>query len=360
MVSLDLSEPILLLDEEKCRRNIARMAEKAARSGARFRPHFKTHQSLEVGEWFRDVGVTGITVSSVAMAEFFSSAWDDITIAIPFNVREIERVNALPKDCAINLCVMYPETVRALEAELNRAVRVWIDTDVGYHRTGLEPDDPMIHTIVAEIERCQKLSFSGFLTHAGHSYDAAGPDAVRAVDSASQGMMKSLKERFLGRFANIGISLGDTPACSIVESFEGVDELRPGNLVFYDLMQHSLGACELNDIAVAMACPVIAKYKGRLVVHGGGAHFSRDLFEDNEGPCHGWILEASERRWGDRVPGLRLVKLSQEHGTVTGPQESLDRYEVGDMIYIAPAHSCLTVCAMRSYTTLDGCRIITL
>lgn len=64
-----IQRPTLLLDPDRAKRNISRMAEKAARSGLRFRPHFKTHQSAAVGEWFRPFGVTAITVSSVEMAE---------------------------------------------------------------------------------------------------------------------------------------------------------------------------------------------------------------------------------------------------------------------------------------------------
>jgi len=33
-----------------------------------------------------------------------------------------------------------------------------------------------------------------------------------------------------------------------------VDEIRPGNFVFYDLMQYRIGSCSVGQIAVAMAC----------------------------------------------------------------------------------------------------------
>ena len=82
---LKITRPTLLLDEQKCRANIARMAEKASGNKLIFRPHFKTHQSLELGRWFKDYGVTSITVSSVEMAEYFSSEWNDITFAFPLN-----------------------------------------------------------------------------------------------------------------------------------------------------------------------------------------------------------------------------------------------------------------------------------
>jgi D-serine deaminase-like pyridoxal phosphate-dependent protein len=62
-----------------------------------FRPHFKTHQSLELGNWFKDYGVTQITVSSLEMAEYFATQWNDITVAFPVNVLEINRINSLAK-----------------------------------------------------------------------------------------------------------------------------------------------------------------------------------------------------------------------------------------------------------------------
>ena len=59
---MELKKPTLFLDEQKCLANIRRMKEKADRHNLVFRPHFKTHQSAGVGEWFRDLGVDKITV----------------------------------------------------------------------------------------------------------------------------------------------------------------------------------------------------------------------------------------------------------------------------------------------------------
>ncbi|MDQ1351629.1 MAG: hypothetical protein QG657_1934, partial [Acidobacteriota bacterium] len=72
------------MDKEKALKNIIRIKEKIARSpGVRFRPHFKTHQSAQIGQWFREMGVSAITVSSVDMALYFAQhGWTDITIAI--------------------------------------------------------------------------------------------------------------------------------------------------------------------------------------------------------------------------------------------------------------------------------------
>ena len=348
---LRIIEPTLLLDEAVCRNNIRRMAEKAAKSGVRFRPHFKTHQSLVIAEWFREYGVQAITVSSVRMAEYFGARWRDITIAIPFNIHEVGRVNAMPAACTVNLCVMHPETVAQLENRLTREVGVYIKIDVAYGRTGLLEDDPQLELVIDALGGASKLAFKGFLGHAGHSYYARSAEEIRAIDLEARGMMRRLQERFPG----VATSLGDTPCCSVADDFSGVTEMRPGNFVFYDLTQHRIGSCALRDIAVAMACPVIAKHADRLIIHGGAVHFSKDWLKGESGQAEfGWVVEAREHGWGNPVEGLKLTALSQEHGTITGPADALKQFTVGDFVYILPVHSCMTADAMRCYLTLDG------
>jgi D-serine deaminase-like pyridoxal phosphate-dependent protein len=355
---LKITRPTLLLDEARARANIWRMADKAGRAGAHFRPHFKTHQSLAVGGWFRECGVRMITVSSVRMARYFSASWQDITIAIPFNIHEAGRVNALPADCAINLCVMDADTVRKLGAVLLREVGVYIKVDVGYGRTGLLEDDPRLEDILGALDGSGKMSFRGFLGHAGHSYYAKSRAEISAIDTEARRVMRRLRKRYRNRYPAMRTSLGDTPCCSVADDLSGVSEWRPGNFVFYDLTQHLLGACALEDIAVAMACPVIAKHADRLVIHGGGVHFSKDSLIGDEGRAeYGWVVEQVGDGWGTPIEGLKITSLSQEHGIITGPAEVLGRYSVGDFVRVLPVHSCMTAAAMKRYRTLDG-RII--
>ena len=72
---IQVTEPTMVLNEEVCKSNIARMAAKAKAANVVFRPHFKTHQSREIGEWFRASGVDKITVSSLNMAMKFAERY---------------------------------------------------------------------------------------------------------------------------------------------------------------------------------------------------------------------------------------------------------------------------------------------
>ncbi len=132
-----ITKPTLLLDEDKCRQNIDQMSQKARLNDVIFRPHFKTHQSLEIGRWFRESGVDKITVSSLSMAEYFAAEWDDITVAFPVNILEIETINDLAAKIAFNLLVESRPAVEYLNSHLENAVGVFIKIDTGYHRSPL-------------------------------------------------------------------------------------------------------------------------------------------------------------------------------------------------------------------------------
>ena len=119
-----ITVPTIVLDETRVRRNIARMAAKARANRVRFRPHFKTHQSAQIGEWFRAEGVQAITVSSVRMAEYFAAhGWQDITIAFPANVREIAAMNRLASQVQLHLLVESVPTVTYPRGRVARAGR---------------------------------------------------------------------------------------------------------------------------------------------------------------------------------------------------------------------------------------------
>ena len=68
---IDVVKPTLLLNKEKSFNNIKNIQKNLTDSKIELRPHFKTHQSNVVGNWFKELGIKKITVSSVTMAKIF-------------------------------------------------------------------------------------------------------------------------------------------------------------------------------------------------------------------------------------------------------------------------------------------------
>lgn len=353
----NIKTPTLLLDKEKCIANISSMAEKAKRNNLIFRPHFKTHQSLEIGNWFKDFGIEKITVSSLQMGEYFANnGWNDITVALPINIREIERINQLAGRIRLNVLVESVEAAKFLSSNLTSKINYFIKIDSGYHRTGVDPENAkLISEIIDASSKNSLLKFAGFLSHAGHSYKCRGIEELEFVHSSSKILMMNLRQEF--NSLNPVISIGDTPCCSVANDFSGIDEIRPGNFVFYDYTQHLIGSCSLDKIAVVMACPIVAKHSSRneIVIYGGSHHFSKESVKLNNGLTgYGLVVNLENDGWTFFEEECHIISLSQEHGIIHAPEKVFNKYGIGDLFGIIPSHSCLTAIAMKSYLTLEG------
>jgi D-serine deaminase-like pyridoxal phosphate-dependent protein len=355
-----ITRPTLLLDEARVRRNIERMVQKTKRARVRLRPHAKTHQSAVIGEWFKQAGVSAITVSSVDMARYFADAgYDDITLAFPVNLRQLDEIGDLARHVDLGLLIDDPLALDEVTRRIESPVRVWIKVDAGYGRAGLAWDEPAsIATLACALTERAPHRFAGLLAHAGQSYAADSRARILAIHDQTLERMAAVKQAVLAAgVATCPVSIGDTPCCSAADSFPGADEVRPGNFVFYDLVQERLGSCAANDIAVAVACPIVGVHprRGRLVLYGGAIHLSKDSLTEADGrPVFGYLAQPDDRGWGNPDRSLPLISLSQEHGVVAADRAALDQLKVGDVAVVVPVHSCLTAEMFDSYLTLDG------
>jgi D-serine deaminase-like pyridoxal phosphate-dependent protein len=356
----EITQPTLLVDKQRAVQNIQGMARKADEAGVRFRPHFKTHQSADVGNWFRYHGVEAITVSSVTMAQYFAQhGWTNVTIAFPVNLLEMYEINKLAGTLDLSVVVDSGVAVERLMEDLVAPVRTWIKVDTGYRRVGVSWDQPeKIVALARAIHRSRPLRFEGLLTHSGQSYQAKSREDIQRIHEQAVFKLTSIKERL--EFEGIQeceISIGDTPTCRLAEDFSGVDEIRPGNFVFCDVAQYTLGVCDGDEIAVALACPVVGKYKDRkqIAVYGGAVHLSKESVRDSEDRrIFGYLARGDQGTIGPMLEDASVVSLTQEHGIIQMEDPLLDEVQIGDIVLILPVHSCLTCNLHREYRTLDG------
>jgi D-serine deaminase-like pyridoxal phosphate-dependent protein len=354
-----ITSPSLLLDKQRTMRNIQRMAEKAQRSSVRFRPHFKTHQSAVIGEWFRSFGVSKIAVSSVRMAEYFSAhGWQDILIAFPVNPREIEAIHALASGIHLELLIESAEVVQGLSSHLVDKTDIWIKADCGAHRTGIPVDNiSSFVELTRAIRNAPNLNLRGILTHAGQTYHATSKIDVERIYLESFQKLQTVRKALLDLGCSvIDISWGDTPSCSIVEDLSLCDEIRPGNFVLFDAMQLRVGSCKEEDLAAAVACPVVALHpeRGEVVIHGGAIHLSKEFIEFDGAPSYGLVALPNDHGWGTSIPGAYVRSLSQEHGVICIPKKFFSNLHIGDLLVVLPVHSCLVVNLFDHYRTLAG------
>jgi D-serine deaminase-like pyridoxal phosphate-dependent protein len=357
-IMLKVKKPTLILNSEICRSNIRNMASKAREQNVIFRPHFKTHQSADVAEYFREEGVTAITVSSVAMAQYFAeNGWMDITIAFPVNLLEINEINELASIIKIHLLIESEETAVFLTKNLTGNCGFFIKIDTGYHRAGIEASNLYLINKVLQASKSSILHFEGFLTHSGNAYHIKDRTELLHIQQYTAENLLKLKKHFRLQYPEIIVSVGDTPTCSQLPVVNGIDEIRPGNFVFFDVMQFALGSCTLENIAVALACPVVAIHHSRqeAIIYGGAIHLSKEqasLPPDPE-PFYGLAVSCNGTNWDTGSLLGKVSSLSQEHGIISLTQQGCN-LKPGDLVAILPIHSCLTANLMRQYVTTEN------
>lgn len=352
-----LSGAQLIVDRDKCLLNIEHMSRKARNNNLIFRPHFKTHQSLAIGRWFRQSGVDRITVSSIKMACYFAGdGWKDILVGIAYNPREYSLYEKLSAKCRVTATVSCPDTCRILAGQCRFPLEIMIKIDTGYNRTGIRWNDiEGLRECIKQLRANSRIKIKGLMTHDGSTYGLNNREKI--LEHFATSVKRIITTRMNSGINDLIISVGDTPSASLVENFTGIDELRPGNFIFYDLMQYVNGSCRFENISVALLCPVIdIRHDSRtVVVHGGAVHFSKDYIVINNKQVYGMVAGLDKNGWYQPEEDIYVSSLSQEHGIIDCSDNKLiDEVQPGDLLAIIPVHSCLTADCMGGYMLTDG------
>jgi len=350
-----LKTPSLLIDGDKVTQNAERIGAIANRLDVRLRPHIKTHKCVEIAR-MQTQGFDGaVTVSTLEEARAFAAGgFTDFTYAVPIEpgkfadaielVRSGVKLNVLTDDISI------PPKLDAAASAAGVRMTVFVEIDCGDHRSGVDPSSDTMLTIAQAIHEAKALNFAGLLTHAGHSYGARTVDEIAQIAREERDTIVDLAERV--RAAGIEVptvSIGSTPTINHIDHLDGVDEVRPGNYIFFDAYQATLGSCELTDCALSVLAAVVHRNyeQKKVIVDAGAIALSKD-----RGPVHldeacgyGRVLDLD-----GNDTDLRVASMSQEHGTIPVQDDRvLDQLPVGTRVRILANHSCLTAAQYDRY-----------
>ena len=359
-----LTTPCLLLDINRIRCNAARMSGVAHRNKVRLRPHIKTHKCIEVARIQTDGHNGAVTVSTLAEARAFAKhGFSDITYAVPIERGKFnDAIEILRSGVKLDLLTDDAETVENLDraaGDSGVTFDMFLKIDCGTHRVGVEPDSDAALEVPRLISDSSNLKFAGLLTHAGHSYDVRSREDILNVARHERDVMAGLAERLRRDGIEVPtVSIGSTPTMSTIDELPGVDEIRPGNYIFFDNFQATLGSCSFEDTALTVLTAVIHKdvTRRKLVVDAGAIALSKDRgpFAIDPGCGYGRVLDLDGNDTGMRVTGM-----SQEHGEVeAGDAGAFDRLKVGDRLRILANHSCLTAAQHSHYNVVENGEVV--
>ena len=345
---------------DRLEHNLLVMEQRIQSLGSSLRPHVKTHKVVELARRQVAAFSGGITVSTLAEAEHFSRfGFNDITWALPVPRSQIKNALKLAQRIKLNLLLDHPQTLLFLEEaliETNQIASVFLKVDCGYGRAGVDPKSEEAIALAQQLHRSPNIEFCGLLTHAGHSYDCRSTAEIHQISKQERNTILFLAEQL--RELNVPvpcISIGSTPTMSVVDNLDGIDEVRPGNYVFFDRAQVNIGSCEVKDIAFSVLSTVIGIYPHRkeILIDAGGIALSKD-----EGPCdpehrYGLIVDPLTQ---EPIAQCNLHALSQEHGKIrySGITPPLS---IGAQVRILPNHSCMTAAAHATFYLTRGATV---
>lgn len=360
LAELAAATPLLLLDEQRMERNIARLRTRLERLDVILNPHFKTAKSVEVLRRMMGSAAGPCTVSTLQEAEHLAAAGvHQILYAVGITPAKLPRVAALRRrgvDIAVVLDSLEQARALAAFAAQGASLAALIEIDTDGHRCGVRPADAALLLGIARTLGTAGIAVRGVMTHAGESYNRTGDALVAIAEQERAGAVRAASILRENGFACPTVSVGSTPTAHAARDLRGVTEVRAGVFVFFDLVMAGIGICSIEDIAVSVLATVVGHQtdRGWIIIDAGWMGLSRDRGTAQQAVDQGYgmVCDVHGRPFADLI----VVDTNQEHGIAAvrpGSTASLPTLPVGTLVRILPNHACATAAQHDRYHVMD-------
>jgi len=325
--------PSLLLYPDLVERNIASMVSIAG-GATRLRPHIKTHKCANIIKMMQQQGINKFKCATIAEAELLAETGaTDIILSYQPVGPNVARLKALVEyfpNIKFATLIDNANTVKELSAQsITQSLDVYIDLDVGMHRTGVTPGKALS---LLEAINAQKLNFKGWHVYDGHIRNSDFEERKSVCDTAYQSV-----EQILQQSAVKHVIAGGSPTFP-VHALRPQVELSPGTSVLWDFRYQEV----LPDLPFVPAAILLT----RVISKPAGDLLCLDL---------GHKAVASEMAH----PRVHLMDLevveftnhSEEHLVVRTPQAP--DFSVGDVLYAVPMHICPTSALHQEFIVVE-------
>jgi len=345
-----LTTPALVCEYKKLKHNIQQMQTLANDHKISLRPMVKTHKCAQIIQMQLEAGAKGVLVSNIKEAVLAMTAGcTDITFAYPqVQTSLLPYFQELINQVELTFTIDHIDHIAYLANCFPKQskVNVLIKIDSGLHRLGILPTHTSsIRELINEIDKHSALQFDGFSTHAGHVYSATNSEEIVQIAKDEQYAIHTAQNAFRPMQSSLTFAIGSTPTILASKGFEGITEIRPGNYVFLDQTQISLGVTTIEQCALHVRSSVLSRPSSdRIIIDAGskqlgldkGAHGTQSL------QSFGLIVEK---------PDADFYSLSEEVGWVRIPTQS--KIKPGDILHMIPNHACATASCYRHLQVVD-------
>ncbi len=341
----EIDSPALIVFPERVQANIEN-AIRIVGHANRLRPHVKTHKSPEVTQLMLQAGITKFKCATIAEAEMLAQLnAPDVLVAYQLIGPKIDRY--------LNLIKHYPKTsfsslvdneialdeLSAKAASENIRCNVFVDIDLGMHRTGIEPNS-FASILVESMHFKPSIQLIGFHGYDGHIRD--NNLAIRKSNSDDSFFRMTEWINTIGLLHSVEIVCGGSPTFTVHAQRENVT-CSPGTFVYWDYTYSNIPDTGNFLQAAVLVSRVISINERNICL---------DL---------GHKAVASENMILNRIHILNLNGLipksqSEEHLVL---ENTLNReVHLGDVIYGIPYHICPTVALYDKLYIAENNRVV--
>jgi len=343
-----LDTPALVIYPARVKENIRRVLEMVDGDPARLRPHIKTHKSPEATRLLLDAGIRAFKCATIAEAEMLAiEGAPDVLLAYqPLGPKLSRFVSLVKKYPATKFSCLLDDqatglTMGTVFSTAGLEIPVYIDLDLGMHRTGIAPG-PEAFQLYRTAARIKGITPVGLHAYDGHIRDKDLAERKQKCDAAYAPVEKLRADLQQEGLPEPVIIAGGSPTFPIHSKRAGV-LCSPGTFIYWDK-------------GYSDSCPEQPFEPAALVI-------TRVISLPEAGK---WCLDlghksiAAENELSRRVtflngPELQPIGQSEEHLVVeAGPDHTR---QIGEVLYGLPMHICPTVALYERAITIENGRI---
>ncbi|MDC3169625.1 alanine racemase [Paracoccaceae bacterium] len=330
----DIDTPAVVLNLKIVKENINTYQKYCDDIGITLRPHIKTHKIPALAKIQIRAGAIGITAQKISEAEAIISEGEVDDVLITYNIIGEKKLNALlnlAKKVKVTVVADSSFCVQGLSKTFKGSkepLSVLVECDTGANRCGVT--SPQEASELAElINRRPGLIFGGLMTYPPSSQS-------QKINNFLTDAKKLIEAK---NIAVNTVSIGGSPDMWKVKDIPVATEYRIGTYIFNDRSLVEKGICSEDRVALTVLATVVSTpTKNRAIIDAGSKVLTTDLFGMKG---HGRIVN---------FPDLRIVELTEEHGTIVSDQST--NLEIGQKIQIIPNHACVVTNMLDEVTVI--------
>ncbi|PST83608.1 threonine aldolase [Pedobacter yulinensis] len=338
-----LPTPALVIFAAIAENNVRLLTEMAGGTH-RLMPHVKTCKSSEAVQLMRNAGIDRFKCATIAEAEMLAlSGAREVLLAyqpVGKNMARFARLCRQFPGSSIACLVDHPLVLEQLETTAARegtVFNLFIDIDVGMHRTGLPA--AAAPALAWQAEQAVHLKLLGLHAYDGHIHQANQEARRLAWTEAFDPVFRLLSELEEEIARPIALVAGGTPTFPYHLQDERVT-CSPGTFIYWDAgyaeqypEQPFQPAAWLLGRVVSLPAP------GRLCLDIGHKAVAAEM-------------ELEMRLRFPFNPSFRIAGQSEEHLMIE--TDETDQYAPGELIYALPWHICPTVALHEEATIIKN------